>query len=566
MFRSIRWRLVLSYLSLILLTLLVVGGIILRLVEDHVQRQEWEYLSTNAEAVAKQAGGLLWPIVRQAQLQDLAETSALLGNTKVRILDAQQRVLADSARSSSEQVAWILLFNRWQVEALAEPLGSLGLQPSPLGRFALPVSQEDQLRIIELLPVEAPLTILRWQERPWGGGFELDLVQSADQLRELAAEGEEAARSDQVLTMPIGEQSAPLGYVEISHGPDLGGDVVATTRKAFAYGALGAMVLAVVVGLLVSRGLTAPLLELGAVAGKMSGGDLSTRAPVRRRDEIGYLAGRFNQMAEHLEASFAELAAERDALRRFIADTSHELRTPITALKSFNELLLDAAGDDPEARAEFLAESGAQIERLEWVTGHLLDLSRLDAGLVALDVGRHDAADLISSAASACKALALESGIALSVQVPADLVEIVCDRARIELALGNLLENACKYAGCKPAGSGPAPAGGQVEIGAKMAGEVVRFWVRDDGPGIEPEDQPRIFERFFRGRAARASDGSGCDGTGLGLSIVQSIVQAHRGRVWVESEPGSGSLFVVELPVGETQVDKPGYRSDSWMT
>jgi len=535
---------------LILLTLLVVGGTILRLVEDHVQRQEREYLSTNAEAVAQQAGDLLWPIVRQAQLQDLAETSALLGNTQVRILDTQRRVLADSARSSTAQVAWVLLFNRWQAEALAEPLGRPEVLSSPLGRLALPVSQEDQLRIIELLPAEAPLTILRWQERPWGGGFELDAVQSVDQLMELAAEGQEAARSDQVLTMPIGEHSAPLGYVEISHGPELGGDVVATTRKAFVYGALGAVVLAVMVGLLVSRGLTAPLLDLGAVAGQMSGGDLSTRAPVRGRDEIGYLAERFNEMAEHLEASFADLAGERDALRRFIADASHELRTPITALKSFNELLQDAAGDDPDARTEFLAESGTQIERLEWVTAHLLDLSRLDAGLVALDMGRHDAADLISSAASACRALALESGVAVSVQAPAKPIEIECDRARIEVALGNLLENACRYAGCRYAGSSAAPAGGQVEIGVDRMGEVVRFWVRDDGPGIEPEDQPRIFERFFRGRAARGGDGSSYAGTGLGLSIVQSIVRAHHGRVWVESEPGSGSLFVIELPAG----------------
>ena len=548
MFRSIRWRLVLSYLLLILLTLGVVGGIILRLVEDYVQRQEREYLAATAEAVAQQAGELLWPVVRQAQLQNLAETSALLGNTQIRILDAQRRVLAGSDHLPGEQVSWILLPEQWHVQAPGEALGNLAAQYLFGGRLALPVTREGQLRILDQLPPDAPLTILRWQERPWGGGFELEVIQSSQQLRELAVEEREVARSDQVLTVPIGEQGVPLGYVEVSHGPDLGSEAVATTRKAFTYAALGAMLLAVVVGLLVSRGLTAPLRELGVVASRMSGGDLSTRAPIRRRDEIGHLAGQFNQMAERLEASFAELAAERDALRRFIADASHELRTPITALKSFNELLQDAAGDDPEARTEFLAESGAQIERLEWVTAHLLDLSRLDAGLVALDLGRHDAADLISSAASACKALALENHVTLAVQAPADPLELECDRARIELALGNLLENACRYAGSNLAGIRVAPAGGQVEIGAQPSGEAVRFWVRDDGPGIDPEDQPHIFERFYRGRAARDGKGGGYDGTGLGLSIVQSIVQAHQGRVWVESEPGLGSLFVIDLP------------------
>ncbi len=550
MFRSIRWRLILSYLFLILLTLGVVGGVILRLVEDYVQRQEREYLAATAEAVAQQAGELLWPYVRQAELQDLAETSALLGNTQVRILDAQRRVLADSDRSPGEQVSWILLPERWQVQAPGDTLADLAARHLFGGRLALPVTREDQLRILEQLPPDAPLTVLRWQERPWGGGFELEVIQNPQQLRDLAAEEREAARSDQVLAVPVGEAGAPLGYVEIGHGPDLGSEAVATTRKAFTYAALGAMALAVIVGLVVARGLTAPLLELGAVASRMSGGDLSTRAPVHGKDEIGHLAGQFNQMAERLESSFAELAAERDALRRFIADASHELRTPMTALKSFNELLQDTAEDDPEARAEFLAESGAQIQRLEWVTVHLLDLSRLDAGLVALDLSCHDAADLVSSAASACKALALENGVSLSVQAPADPLEIECDRARIELALGNLLENACRYAGSRFAGK-LGPGGGQVEIGAERAGEAVRFWVRDDGPGIEPEDQARIFERFYRGRTAHAGDGGGYEGTGLGLSIVQSIVQAHGGRAWAESEPGSGSLFVIEFPTAQ---------------
>jgi two-component system sensor histidine kinase BaeS len=292
--------------------------------------------------------------------------------------------------------------------------------------------------------------------------------------------------------------------------------------------------MAVIVGLLVSRRLSAPLRELTQVAGRMSGGDLSTRAPVRGKDEIGQLAGKFNQMAERLETSFGELSAERDALRRFIADASHELRTPLTALKNFNTLLQGAAADDAAARAEFLAESELQLERLDWVTRNLLDLSRLDAGLVELDLAGQDTGELIQTAACGFKALAQEKEITLAILPPTPPLNLRCDRLRVELALSNLLDNALKF----------TPRGGQVELGAEQRGQAARLWVRDSGPGIDPEDRPYIFDRFYRGRGSRA------EGSGLGLAIVQSVVQAHGGQVAVESEPGAGSLFRIELPLG----------------
>jgi signal transduction histidine kinase len=127
-----------------------------------------------------------------------------------------------------------------------------------------------------------------------------------------------------------------------------------------------------------------------------------------------------------------------------------------------------------------------------------------------------------------------EKQITLSVHPPSSALELRCDRRRIELALCNLLDNALKF----------TPAGGYVEASAQQAGQFVRLWVRDNGPGIDPADLPHIFERFYRGRNSRA------EGSGLGLAIVQSIIQAHGGQVSVESRPDAGSLFVVELPPG----------------
>lgn len=534
MFRSIRWRLVLSYVILIALTLGVVESVVLRLVEDYVEQQEVEYLAANAQAVADQAQVLIGSTGRWAELQELAEMSSFLGNARVTIFDANRQVVADSEQGESWNAAWILVSQEVQsdferTEASFDPF----VIEMPTGRkMILPASWEEQRFIIEQLSPKEALTLLRWQDGAWGSGFRFDVIEDPAQLHDLSVRVRRAPRSERVITVPIGERIAPLGFVEIGNGPDFTARALETIRHAFLYAAAGGLLLAVILGLVVSRGLTAPLRKLTEVAGQMSGGDLSIRVPLKGKDEIGQLAGQFNRMAERLESSFGDLAAERDALRCFIADASHELRTPITALRNFNDLLQGAAVDDPVARTEFLAESQVQIDRLELVTRDLLDLSRLDAGLVALDLDDHDVGELIEAAASAFKVLAQENEIALSLWPPMPPVQLRCDRARIELALSNLLDNALKF----------TPSGGQVGIGAEQMDDVVRLWVRDNGPGIAVEEQPHVFERFYRGR------GNHTEGSGLGLAIVKSVVLAHGGQVSVESEPGAGCLFIIELP------------------
>ena len=534
MFRSIRWRLALSYTLLALVTVALVGVLALGLLRHYVTQQETETLVANAEAVARQALPLMWPVVQQRELQELARTSSFLGNARVRILDYDRRMMADSSlQDEGNALVWILPHQEWWAE-LTRDLSHPSIRSLPHdARLPLALMPEEVFAALEHLPPDAAFTgIQRWDDA-WGTRIRFYTIDGQKGLEQIAADQQRAPRSRRAITAAIGERQAPLGYVEISDGPDLSREAVITASRAFLMAAGLAMLMSLIVGMLVSRRLAGPLRELTAVAGRMTGGDLSTRAPVGGKDEIGQLAGEFNRMAERLEVSFSKLAAERDALRRFIADASHELRTPITALRSFNDLLLGPAADDPVASAEFLVESQVQLDRLEWVTRNLLDLSRLDAGLVELDLALHDAGELIEAAACGFKAAARERGIDLTVQPPEPRLAIRCDRARIELALSNLLENALKF----------TPAGGQVAIGADGRGDVVRLWVRDNGPGIDPEDLPRIFERFYRGQGGRK-------GSGLGLAIVQSIVQAHGGQVSVEGEPGAGSFFLIQLPQG----------------
>jgi signal transduction histidine kinase len=492
--------------------------------------------------VARQAVSIMDPPIQQEELQELVQTSSFLGSVRVRILDKSHRALADSEIHAGHRILWILppLRERVKIMERVDPVVvtvPLEVEFVPPFFIRVPYPIPDSYPVPEPFLLDEELTLVQWQDGIWARELKLDVIRDLQELDELVLDVRKGPRSDRVVTVPIVDDGQHLGYVEISEGLDLGAEALATTRRAFLVAGGGAMLLALVVGALVSRRLSAPLRKLTAVAGRMSDGDLSTRAPVRGRDEIGQLAGQFNHMAQRLETSFAELAAERDALRRFIADASHELRTPITALKNFNDLLLGAAADDPSARVEFLAESQAQLDRLEWITHNLLDLSRFDAGLVALDTADHDAGELIEAASCAWTAVAREKGIDLLIWPPVPPLALHCDRARIELALSNLLDNALKF----------TSPGGQVAVGAEQRESAVRLWVRDTGCGIAPEDRPHIFERFYRGR--NAPEG----GSGLGLAIVQSIVRAHGGRIFVESKPDAGSFFAVELPHRDTR-------------
>ncbi len=516
--RSIRWRLVGSYVLLALLAVAVVGVVSLTLLRQSLAQQEKAALQANATAIAQQAVGRLFPSPRGNSLSQLVETSAFLGNVRVRILDSsKQTVLADSGPRDQATMAM------WIDPDQSVTLGNSGTSLN--GTLVLLPSGK-----VVNLPPGVPVTSVRRIDTPWGSMLVFETSGSPSTTPSDTA----PAASDIVATAPIGGATNPVAYVEVSGGVNYSNQAVTTAQAAFLWAALISALLAAVVGLVVSRRFTTPLAGLSTAAARMSSGDLSVRAPVRSRDEFGQLAGQFNLMAEGLETSFKQLSEERDTLRRFVADASHELRTPITALQTFTDLLQGSAADDPQARTEFLAESQKQLARLEWITRNLLDLSRLEAGIEALNLATCDAAEITRSVGATFEPLAKEKALELVVTPPAEAVEVRCDRSRMELALSNLLHNAFKF----------TPTGGRVELHCEAGDRLARWWVEDSGMGIPPEDLPHIFERFYRGV------NPGVEGSGLGLAIVHSIVQAHGGKVWAESEPGQGSKFIIELPSG----------------
>lgn len=522
----LRRRLVLSYVLLTALTVLSLGGLALWLLQRSAAQRENEYLTNSAQAVARQATSMLQSPVSFASdryaLQQLATTSAFLGNVQVRILDAQGRVLADSdPRTASEQVLWIA------------PSREQNVIEGGGGAMIVFMVDGDRRAAERYLPQGRRMVVQRGRS-PYDGAvvFVPDTGNPAAS-HSAKNEAQPAKTSTRSVNVPITDFGRVLGYVEVSGAPDFVGEALSTARNALAVAAVAATALAVLCGIVVSRGLTLPLARLAGAAQQMAQGNLSARMSVNAkpnsRDEISQLSTQFNQMAAKLESSFQALSAERDALRRFIADASHELRTPITALKTFNELLQNGAANDPNTRHEFLSESQTQINRLEWITGNLLNLSRLDAGLITLDLKDESVSDLIESALAPFRVRAQQQQVQLRVDLANADRQMRCDWARMQIVLSNLIDNALKF----------TPAGGQITLGASSPNTL---FVRDTGVGIAADDLPHVFERFYRGHGDLNKGGSG-----LGLAIVKSIVTAHHGNVSVESELGRGSTFMIVL-------------------
>jgi signal transduction histidine kinase len=324
-------------------------------------------------------------------------------------------------------------------------------------------------------------------------------------------------------------------------------DNVTTVTAAVGVLALG---IAVIVAAAMALRVTTPLRRLTEASRALAGGELSSRIPhddVRAgSSELAALAVQFNAMADQLEASVAMIRRDRDRSRDFLADVSHELRTPIAALLTFNELLTQRAGDDPAARAEFLNNSRIQLERLDWLAQNLLELSKLDSGLVLLDLRPDDLRAAVESAVEQARPAARRRGVALRLELAPAPIRLRHDPQRIGQVVTNLVGNAIKF----------TEPGGSVSVSVAAAPDgAARIVVADTGVGIVPAELPRIFDRFFRGSRANEARGSG---SGLGLAIVRSIVDMHRGSVEVVSSLGTGTTFTVTLPADPRREDDAG--------
>lgn len=277
-----------------------------------------------------------------------------------------------------------------------------------------------------------------------------------------------------------------------------------------------------------------PLNKIEETAAAIADGDLSARLPeVNPNTEVGRLTGSLNTMLSRIEESFAVRTESENKLRRFVADASHELRTPLTAIRGFAELHRQGAVTGEDKTKELISRIEKESIRMSSLVEDLLLLARLDQSR-ELTIDPVDINHLVNEAIASAKAAGPSHEIAL--KSSSDEVFVLGDSMRIHQAVSNLLANARTH----------TPAGTKIEVGILQNESEVQISVSDNGPGLSPEDQTRIFERFFRADPSRARVSG--EGSGLGLAIVDAVMKAHGGSVEVLSELNQGAKFTLHFP------------------
>ena len=325
--------------------------------------------------------------------------------------------------------------------------------------------------------------------------------------------------------------SDPVPGMSAMHGaaPMMGTgeqDFVDRLRLSLILGGIGGAAIAALVGLAIAGRITAPLREIEAAAKAVAQGDTSRRASVDSDDELGDLAGSFNQMA-------AVLARQEETRQQFVADVAHELRTPLAVLQGEIEALQDGVTQPTEERLASLHEETEILHRL---VEDLRTLSLAEAGELNLVPARERAALVLGRAAAAMVETAARAGVTLVTDLPASLPEINLDSDRIVQVLMNLLSNAIRH----------TPAGGEVRVAAQVSGESLRVSVSDSGSGIPEEALPHVFDRFYRVDPSRSRDSGG---SGLGLAIARQLVRMHGGDISARNNDGAGASFGFTLPL-----------------
>ncbi|HZY56677.1 MAG TPA: HAMP domain-containing sensor histidine kinase [Rubrobacteraceae bacterium] len=338
--------------------------------------------------------------------------------------------------------------------------------------------------------------------------------------------------SDYVYAVPVYPPDGLARVVEAGRSYEPATKILETFAVVLVAVILAVLLLSVVGAYLLARAALSPVDTVVRAARQIGESDLSKRLPVvHPKDEIGRLTTTINDLLGRLEAAFARQEEALSRQRRFAADASPELRTPLTSITGYAQMLKDWSLEDPKTARESVSAILEESERMRKLVESLLILARGDAG-APLELSRGDLSAVAADAVRAARAAA-DGKVAVEYVPPGEPVEASFDETRIRQVAAILLDNAIKY----------TPEGGTVAVSVGQENGWAKLEVSDTGIGIPADELPRVFERFHRVDPARAEGG-----VGLGLSIARQIARAHGGEIEAESEPGEGSIFVLRIP------------------
>lgn len=536
MFKSIRSQLTFSFAGIALVAAVALGAVLLVILQSYYTRLEADYLRGNAQTVGEILTKAMASNAPHDELQSEIQNLAFLTQTRIQVYDASKRLLYDSGPPQNTNVNFGVVkqaiaqadkglpsrdmvfiqvgpmvagvsTGEQQAQAAPQPTNGAGTASAPAPQtYAVPQPGDGKVLVYRSVKIS-------------GSPFGFDLSAGAVSNE---------ARSNLVITELLSDpqSGAQLGLVEISDGPAYGTDILKSVARGWALASAIAVLLAVALGWFVSRRISAPVLALTDVTGRMARGDLTSRADVRGRDETGQLARSFNEMADQVETTVT-------ALRRFVSDAAHELRTPLTALRTNLDMALGEK--DSAERALFVERAQTMVRRLEELNGNLLDLSRLEAKEPASERTVLDLTELLRSRSEAYASQAEQAGLTFEADLPSAPVNVPADARQIRRAIDNLVDNACKF----------TLQNGTMHLALSASEGQAVLTVADSGIGVPADELPQIFNRFHRGRNTSAYAGSG-----LGLAIVRAIAMSHGGTVEVQSSgEGEGSRFSIKLPL-----------------
>jgi signal transduction histidine kinase len=371
-------------------------------------------------------------------------------------------------------------------------------------------------------------------------GAELSEVMQA--IVELDAVAPERATSlryrAEVLTIDLNQHATELANVTRKRTNALIADnagAYTSSRNLYIGAAAGTIVLALLLGFVLSWSLIGPIQRIDARLAAIASGDFAGRVDVANRDELGALAANVNRMNDELQRLYLELETVSRHKSEFLASMSHELRTPLNAIIGFSQVLRDGLFGDVNAKQrEYLDDILTSGNHLLALINDVLDLSKVEAGQVQLELAPFSIEDALERGVSMVREQATQGGVQVTLHANGGVDIVTGDERRIRQVIFNLLSNAVKF----------TSAGGLVDVTATRANGEVRVSVADTGPGIAPADLDRIFEEFQQTDAGARQH----EGTGLGLALSKRFVEMHGGRIWCDSVLGKGSTFVFTLP------------------